>query len=108
MVGFGLVNAGYGTVVTWLAPFFIEQGMSSADSGSLVALLSVFQALSALLIPILASHNIDRRFWLIVTLCSQMIGFTGLVFFPQLFAFVGLFNRYWVRWVFCIEYYCFS
>ncbi|EDU57542.1 MFS transporter [Providencia stuartii] len=88
MVGFGLVNAGYGTVVTWLAPFFIEQGMSSADSGSLVALLSVFQALSALLIPILASHNIDRRFWLIVTLCSQMIGFTGLVFFPQLFAFL--------------------
>ncbi|WP_272687414.1 cyanate transporter [Providencia sp. PROV149] len=83
MVGFGLVNAGYGSVVTWLAPFFIEQGMSSAKSGSLVALLSVFQALSALLIPVLASHNIDRRFWLVVTLCSQAIGFAGLVVFPH-------------------------
>ncbi|MEQ4692857.1 MULTISPECIES: cyanate transporter [Providencia] len=83
MIGFGFINAGYGSVVTWLAPFFIEQGLSSALSGSLVALLSVCQALSALFIPVLAAHNIDRRFWLGVTLCSQMMGFAGLVIFPQ-------------------------
>lgn len=88
MIGFGLLNAGYGTVVTWLAPFFIEQGMSSADSGSLVALLSIFQALSALLIPILASHNIDRRFWLVVTLTSQLIGFAGLWLLPNMLPYL--------------------
>lgn len=83
MIGFGLVNAGYGTVVTWLAPFFLEQGMSAEQSGSFVAMLTIFQAAAALMIPVLASHNIDRRFWLIVTLASQILGFTGLMLLPN-------------------------
>lgn len=83
MAGFGLINAGYGTVVTWLAPFFQEQGMSAAQSGSFVAMLTVFQALSALMIPVFASHNIDRRFWLIATLSCQAIGFIGLMLFAR-------------------------
>lgn len=83
IAGFGLINAGYGTVVTWLAPFFQEQGMSTAQSGSFVAMLTVFQALSALMIPVLASHNIDRRFWLIATLSCQAIGFFGLMLFAR-------------------------
>lgn len=85
MAGFGLINAGYGTVVTWLAPFFQQQGISAAQSGSFVAILTVFQALSALMIPVLASHNIDRRFWLMVTLSSQAIGFLGLMLFANAF-----------------------
>lgn len=83
MAGFGLINAGYGTVVTWLAPFFQEQGMSAAQSGTFVAILTVFQALSALMIPVFASHNIDRRFWLIVTLSCQALGFSGLMLFAS-------------------------
>ena len=83
MLGFGLVNAGYATVVTWLAPFFQEQGMSASKSGSLVAILTVFQAAAALMIPVLAAHNIDRRFWLSITLISQVLGFAGLMLFPS-------------------------
>ena len=92
MAGFGLVNAGYATVVTWLAPFFQQQGMSAAESGSLVAILTVFQAAAALMIPVLASHNIDRRFWLTVTLASQALGFAGLMLFPHFISllWVGL------------------
>ncbi|HGN1706020.1 TPA: cyanate transporter [Providencia rettgeri] len=85
MAGFGFINAGYGTVVTWLAPSFQEQGMSAAQSGSFVAILTVFQAMAALMIPVLASHNIDRRFWLIVTLCCQLFGFSGLMLFAGYF-----------------------
>ena len=83
MIGFGLVNAGYGTVVTWLAPFFQEQGMSAEQSGSFVAMLTIFQAAAALMIPVLASHNIDRRFWLMMTLISQVLGFAGLMLLPN-------------------------
>lgn len=83
MIGFGLVNAGYGTVVTWLAPFFQEHGMSAQKSGSFVAMLTVFQAAAALMIPVLASHNIDRRFWLMMTLISQVLGFAGLMLLPN-------------------------
>ncbi|OAT49732.1 cyanate transporter [Providencia heimbachae] len=83
MVGFGLINAGYGTVVTWLAPFFQTQGLSASESGSLLAILTLFQAAAALMIPVLASHNIDRRFWLTVTLVSQAVGFAGLMLFPN-------------------------
>lgn len=90
MVGFGFINAGYGTVVTWLAPFFQAQGVSAAQSGSFVAILTVFQAMAALMIPVLASHNIDRRFWLIVTLCCQLIGFSGLCLFAGYFPFLWI------------------
>lgn len=83
MAGFGLVNAGYATVVTWLAPFFQQQGFSATESGSLVAILTIFQAAAALMIPVLASHNIDRRFWLTVTLVSQACRFAGLILFPN-------------------------
>ena len=83
MAGFGLVNAGYATVVTWLAPFFQQQGFSATESGSLVAILTIFQAAAALMIPVLASHNIDRRFWLTVTLVSQALGFAGLILLPN-------------------------
>lgn len=57
--------------------------MSAAQSGSFVAILTVFQALSALMIPVFASHNIDRRFWLIVTLSCQALGFSGLMLFAS-------------------------
>lgn len=57
--------------------------MSAAQSGTFVAILTVFQALSALMIPVFASHNIDRRFWLIVTLSCQALGFSGLMLFAS-------------------------
>lgn len=38
IVGFGFVNAGYASMVAWLAPFYQSLGMPSAQSGSLVAI----------------------------------------------------------------------
>lgn len=88
IVGFGFINAGYASVVTWLAPFYQSLGYSQLASGTLVAFITLFQAAAALLIPILASHNIDRRFWLIVTLLMQMAGFIGLVVYPLPFSYL--------------------
>lgn len=83
ILGFGFVNAGYASVVAWLAPYYQSLGMPSDESGSLVAILSLFQASAALIIPFLATKNHDRRFWLLFTLASQMIGFLAIMMAPM-------------------------
>lgn len=83
MACFGLVNGGYSTVVAWLAPFYREHGWSAAASGSLLALLAVSQAASALLLPALARTSHDRRPWLWFTLAMQAAGFGALALWPD-------------------------
>ncbi len=83
ILAFGLVNAGYSSVVAWLAAYYQALGWSSGDSGNLVALLAVCQAAAALGLPILARRNIDRRAFLCLTLAMQAVGFAGLALAPQ-------------------------
>ena len=83
MVCFGLVNGGYASVVAWLAPFYQSHGWSAAASGSLVAVLSLAQAAMALLLPMLAARQLDRRPWLWLSLALQAAGFAALVMWPD-------------------------
>jgi CP family cyanate transporter-like MFS transporter len=83
MVCFGLVNGGYASVVAWLAPFYQSHGWSAAASGSLVAMLSLAQAAMALLLPLLAARQLDRRPWLWLSLALQAAGFAALVVWPD-------------------------
>lgn len=88
MACFGLVNGGYSTSVAWLAPYYQEQGWTSASSGGLLAVMAVGQALSALLLPALAGKSADRRPWLWLTLAMQAVGFAGLILQPQTAPFI--------------------
>ncbi|TPJ74981.1 cyanate transporter [Mesorhizobium sp. B2-7-1] len=88
MACFGLVNGGYSTSVAWLAPYYQEQGWTSASSGGLLAVMAVGQALSALLLPVLAGKSVDRRPWLWLTLAMQAVGFAGLILRPETAPFV--------------------
>ncbi|MHA6964539.1 cyanate transporter [Zobellella denitrificans] len=81
MLCFGLVNAGYSTMVTWLAPYYQQQGWSAADSAGLVAVMALAQALFAVGITLLARGR-DRRPWLWLTLLLQATGYAGLLFWP--------------------------
>ncbi|MBD9372730.1 cyanate transporter [Rhizobium sp. ARZ01] len=92
ILAFGLVNAGYSSVVAWLAPYYQTLGWSNGDSGSLVALMAICQAVAALGLPILARRSIDRRSFLSLTLLMQAVGFAGLAFLPQVapIVWVGL------------------
>lgn len=45
---FGLMNGGYASTVVWLAPFYQSHGWSATQSGTLVAILSIAQAVAAL------------------------------------------------------------
>lgn len=80
---FGIVNGGYTTLVAWLPAFYQQRGVSVADSGSLLASMTVFQAASALLLPLAAAPFRDRRPWLVLGLSAQFAGLLGLVLWPD-------------------------
>jgi MFS transporter, CP family, cyanate transporter len=84
MVCFGLVNGGYSSLIAWLAPFYQAHGWNGAMSGSLVALMAASQAASALLVPVMAARQRDRRPWLWLTLVMQALGFAGLGLWPDM------------------------
>lgn len=84
MLCFGLVNGGYSSVVAWLAPFYQERGQTAGQSGSLLAVLALSQAMAALSLPVLAGRGPDRRGWIWLTLAMQAAGFLGLVLWPDL------------------------
>lgn len=83
MAAFGLVNAGYTSMIAWLSPYYQAQGWTSGDSSSLVAVMAVCQAFAALGLPVLARSKIDRRPWLFLTIALQAVGFAGLSAFPS-------------------------
>ena len=80
---FGLVNGGYTTLVAWLPAYYQQRGASVAHSGSLLAAMTVFQAASALLLPLAAASFRDRRPWLVAGLSAQFIGIVGLLAWPD-------------------------
>ena len=80
---FGLVNGGYTSLVAWLPAYYQQHGASVEASGSLLAAMTVFQAASALLLPLAAARFTDRRPWLIAGLCAQWIGVAGLAAWPE-------------------------
>lgn len=82
MLGFGIVNGSYASIVAWLAPYYQRMGWGSTDSGGLLAALAASQAVAALAIPMLASRGLDRRPWIILSLGLQVLGFCGLAFAP--------------------------
>jgi CP family cyanate transporter-like MFS transporter len=80
---FGIVNGGYTSLVAWLPAFYQQHGVSVAASGSLLAGMTVFQAASALLLPLAAASFRDRRPWLMLGLSAQLIGLLGLIVWPD-------------------------
>ncbi|KKD00522.1 cyanate transporter [Photobacterium halotolerans] len=90
MLAFGLINGGYSTLVAWLAPYYQSLGWERATSATLIVVLSVCQAISAVGLPVLARKQTDRRLWLILTLVMQATGFCGLALWPSEMAMLWL------------------
>lgn len=88
MAAFGMINGGYASMVTWLAPFYQQLGLSSAGSANLVAVMAVCQAIAAVGLPVLVRGYTDRRPWLLLTLLLQGLGFCGLILVPHWLPFV--------------------
>ncbi|MNX91536.1 Inner membrane transport protein YeaN [compost metagenome] len=84
---FGLINAGYTSMVAWLPAYYLQLGWSPMRSGSLLAFMTIFQVLAALLMPALAQRRADRRPLLTISLLAQVLGYCGLVWLPGHFTF---------------------
>ncbi|MGU2531088.1 MFS transporter, partial [Pseudomonas aeruginosa] len=62
-VYFGLINGGYTSMVAWLPVYYRQLGWSAQDSGGLVGIMTIFQVLAALSVPLLIRRRLDRRPW---------------------------------------------
>ncbi|EHF14326.1 CynX/NimT family MFS transporter [Pseudomonas aeruginosa] len=93
-VYFGLINGGYTSMVAWLPVYYRQLGWSAQDSGGLVGIMTIFQVLAALSVPLLIRRRLDRRPWLLAALLVQLGGFCGLLSMPlQHAALVGGVDR---------------
>ena len=79
---FGLVNCGYMSMVAWLPAYYLQMGWSATQSGSLLAFMTIFQVVAALVMPALAHRSSDRRPLLVISLGAQVLGYIGLVLWP--------------------------
>ncbi|MCP8465780.1 CynX/NimT family MFS transporter [Pseudomonas sp. ZM23] len=79
---FGLINGGYTSMVAWLPVYYRQLGWSAQGSGRLIGLMTIFQVIAALTIPLLIRRSPDRRGWLCVCLLIQLAGFVGLICAP--------------------------
>ncbi len=79
---FGLANGGYASMIAWLPMYSQQLGWSTRESGGLIGIMTLFQVLAALSLPLISSGQADRRPGLILALCLQLVGFCGLLLFP--------------------------
>ncbi|MBM7060766.1 CynX/NimT family MFS transporter [Pseudomonas sp. UL073] len=79
---FGLINGGYTSMVAWLPLYYRQLGWSAEGSGQLIGLMTIFQVLAALSVPLLIRGSLDRRPWLCLCLLIQLGGFAGLLLAP--------------------------
>lgn len=80
---FGLANAGYACMITFLPTYARALGWSAQSSGELIGIMTIFQVIGALGAPALSSSRLDRRPWLIFAVAIQILGFAGLLLFPE-------------------------
>nr|WP_299240540.1 CynX/NimT family MFS transporter [uncultured Halomonas sp.] len=81
---FGIINAGYSSVIAWLPAYYQQLGWNTSNSGLLLAWMTIFQVAAALTMPTLAQRQrgMDRRVLLGVSLLAQLIGYLGLILLP--------------------------
>ncbi|MHC6225335.1 CynX/NimT family MFS transporter [Pseudomonas sp. X10] len=83
-VYFGLINGGYTSMVAWLPAYHLEHGGTAQGGGELVGLMTIFQVVGALGLPLLLRRLADRRPGLWLALAIQLCGFLGLLLAPTL------------------------
>ncbi len=78
----GLQSLYYYTTLSWLPTMFRSRGVSAAGAGDLLALMNLGNAVTAMLIPVLAHRVRDQRRLIAVTAAASAAGLSGSVFAP--------------------------
>lgn len=78
----GLQSLYFYTTLSWLPTMFRSRGVSAAGAGDLLALMNLGNAVTAMLIPVLAHRVRDQRRLIAVTAAAGAAGLSGSVFAP--------------------------
>jgi CP family cyanate transporter-like MFS transporter len=78
----GLQSLYYYATLSWLPTLFRSRGVSAAGAGNLLALMNLGNAVTALLIPVLAHRARDQRVLVAATVLASAAGLGGSLFAP--------------------------
>ncbi|WP_308257730.1 MFS transporter [Pseudonocardia lacus] len=78
----GTSSVFYGAL-TWLAPYYEGLGWSPQEAGLLIAVWSLAQIPTALVVPVLAERRRRWRFWTGTTSACAFVGSLGVWLWPQ-------------------------
>jgi len=78
----GLQSLTYYATLSWFPTMFRERGVSAVHAGDLLALMNFGNAVTCLLIPVLAHRAADQRKLAVVAVAATGVGIAGAVFGP--------------------------
>jgi len=78
----GLQSLSYYATLSWFPTMFRDRGVSAAHAGDLLALMNLGNALTALLLPVLAHRAADQRRLAVVSMLATGAGLGGAGFGP--------------------------
>ena len=88
----GLQSLSYYATISWFPTMFTDHGISGAAAGNLLALMNLGNAMTGLIMPVLAQRARDQRMLVAAAVTLIMIGVAGSAFAPNAVVaiFVGL------------------
>jgi CP family cyanate transporter-like MFS transporter len=78
----GLQSLSYYAALSWFPTMFRDRGASAVQAGNLLALMNFGNAVTAMLLPVLAHRARDQRVLVAVSMMATCGGLTGSVFAP--------------------------
>jgi len=84
----GLQSLTYYAALSWLPTLFRDRGVSPEHAGALLALMNFGNAVTAMLMPVLAHRARDQRPLVLVAGLASAVGLTGALLAPVSTAFV--------------------
>jgi CP family cyanate transporter-like MFS transporter len=78
----GLQSLTYYATLSWFPTMFRDRGVSAVHAGDLLALMNLGNAITCLLIPVLAQRAADQRKLAAASMVATAIGMAGAVFGP--------------------------
>jgi CP family cyanate transporter-like MFS transporter len=78
----GLQSVYYYATLSWLPTLFRSRGVSAAGAGDLLALMNVGNAVTAMLVPVLAHRARDQRLLIAALVLASGSGLSGCLFAP--------------------------
>jgi MFS transporter, CP family, cyanate transporter len=82
----GLQSLSYYATLSWFPTMFRDRGVSAVHAGDLLALMNLGNAVTALLIPVLAHRAKDQRKLAVAAVVATGAGIAGAVFGPATLA----------------------